>query len=774
MADESTGAGVGTSIDELRLDILVNSNNASKRINAVTKSIENLNKALSKSGNLDKVLGKLNSVSPTTTTGGRTASGGTNRTLRNVGMFATLGKWNYMVNMARYYGRQLANIVQLSMDYVETQNLWQVANRENVALASEFVDKMNKAYGISEQTLMNYQAIFKNMLSALGDLSDMVSTTLSQQLTQLALDFSSLYNVTIANAMQKFQAVLSGQVRPIRSVSGYDITENTIYDIYKGMGGEKSMRQLSQLEKRLLRIYAVFDQMRATGASGGEQGDLAKTIESASNQARIMSEQFKEAMTWAGQMLLMWINSAGLFQKINAMLMTMKEIMKSLAFATGYMADDWSITALDGVEEVNDAVDELTGKLLSFDKFEALNKTDSGGLLGIDPKIEDLISRISVSMGNIEMEATKISNQWLKQIGLGQEMYRVLNANGDIIEYTAEQYAQLSEEEKKSFKNVENYRKMNDELKSTLEIIKSITISLGIIAVFAIINKIGTLIVSIGKLAFTMKSLNLVLTTGIIYAIVKAVEAFKEGDAWGGILATTIGIALVSAFVLLNKTMLITIGTKIAGWATTAMSAIKSFSITLPVASKMLYGLNNTLGFTQVALSGVIGLLGYLVMDNLFGSMGEDARRIVSPIMLAVSAITALSIALLAYKGILTWGVGLPIILGAVGVGIASFKAMVSPPAYATGGFPEDGLFFANSGEMVGKFSNGKTAVANNDQIVTGITQGVYNAMMAYNAQTQGKNGSGDVYLDGTKVGKVVAKSSHDEMVRTSLIKANA
>ena len=45
------------------------------------------------------------------------------------------------------------------------------------------------------------------------------------------------------------------------------------------------------------------------------------------------------------------------------------------------------------------------------------------------------------------------------------------------------------------------------------------------------------------------------------------------------------------------------------------------------------------------------------------------------------------------------------------------------PRAYATGGFPEDGLFFANHNELVGKFSNGKTAVANNKQITDGFKQ---------------------------------------------------
>lgn len=50
-------------------------------------------------------------------------------------------------------------------------------------------------------------------------------------------------------------------------------------------------------------------------------------------------------------------------------------------------------------------------------------------------------------------------------------------------------------------------------------------------------------------------------------------------------------------------------------------------------------------------------------------------------------------------------------------------------PAYRIGGFPEDGLFFANHNEMVGQFSNGQTAVANNEQIVEGIRYGVQAAV---------------------------------------------
>ena len=50
-------------------------------------------------------------------------------------------------------------------------------------------------------------------------------------------------------------------------------------------------------------------------------------------------------------------------------------------------------------------------------------------------------------------------------------------------------------------------------------------------------------------------------------------------------------------------------------------------------------------------------------------------------------------------------------------------------PTYATGGFPEDGWFRANQGEIMGKFDNGKSVVANNEQITAGIASGVKQAV---------------------------------------------
>ncbi|MDO4327131.1 MAG: hypothetical protein Q4E24_14045 [bacterium] len=48
---------------------------------------------------------------------------------------------------------------------------------------------------------------------------------------------------------------------------------------------------------------------------------------------------------------------------------------------------------------------------------------------------------------------------------------------------------------------------------------------------------------------------------------------------------------------------------------------------------------------------------------------------------------------------------------------------------FATGGFPEDGWFRASHGEILGKFDNGKSVVANNMQITEGISKAVQSGM---------------------------------------------
>ena len=85
---------------------------------------------------------------------------------------------------------------------------------------------------------------------------------------------------------------------------------------------------------------------------------------------------------------------------------------------------------------------------------------------------------------------------------------------------------------------------------------------------------------------------------------------------------------------------------------------------------------------------------------------------------------------------------------------IGGILSTANIPQHAAGGFPTGDLFIANEAgpELVGTM-NGRTAVANNDQIVDGIRQGVFEAVSA--AMSNGNNGNGTefkLFLDSREI----------------------
>ena len=101
---------------------------------------------------------------------------------------------------------------------------------------------------------------------------------------------------------------------------------------------------------------------------------------------------------------------------------------------------------------------------------------------------------------------------------------------------------------------------------------------------------------------------------------------------------------------------------------------------------------------------------------------------------------------------------------------VASETIKIDLPKFARGGFPEDGLFYANHNELVGSFSNGRTAVANNAQIVEGISSGVYGAVSKAMAQNNGNSKyiSNTIVVDGEVIARTVTKAQDRQNMRYS------
>ena len=94
--------------------------------------------------------------------------------------------------------------------------------------------------------------------------------------------------------------------------------------------------------------------------------------------------------------------------------------------------------------------------------------------------------------------------------------------------------------------------------------------------------------------------------------------------------------------------------------------------------SKMSDGIGNIGISAKTAAVGVAAFMGgFLVADTILGAIPEDMRQIAGALTATIAAIVAATVAWMAFHGTMTVGVAVPIILAAVGVGIAGIKAAV-------------------------------------------------------------------------------------------------
>lgn len=185
--------------------------------------------------------------------------------------------------------------VQQAMDFGETVNLFQTSFKkigmeaaqdagmewgsdaaETYALgfidrAQDFNNRIVDALSLDPETMMRYQAMFGQIANAMGLATD-TAMNMSESLTLLGNDLASLFNTDTAAAMEKLQAGITGQVKPLREW-GIDITEATLKNVALEHGITDTVSEMTQAQKAQLRWLAIMDQ------SSVAFGDMAKTID---------------------------------------------------------------------------------------------------------------------------------------------------------------------------------------------------------------------------------------------------------------------------------------------------------------------------------------------------------------------------------------------------------------------------------------------------------------------------------------------------------------
>lgn len=419
-------------IGDIFLKLQTNTAGASKSLNSVNKRMEKLAQTLStiENTNIEKIgevfdkigykaVPKANKELTKTNDKVKNLKKNADKTSSSFKNMFSLGRIYFWLNYTKRIGTGLANIANNAVAYNETLNKFQVSMGANYDQALKFVNSITKAFNLSSESIMNYQSTFKNMLDALGDLSADTTYQLSETLTRMAIDYASLFNVSIDRAMSQFQSVLSGQIKSIRSVSGYDVSEASIFNIYKELGGTKTMRQLDQTEKRLLRIIALQRQMSKTGALG----DFPKTINQSANMLKAMAETIKEISTWLGQLILHDLSK--ILEKALGGLVALREMIKALNIARGYKPEDFGGKSLFGeLEEsatgANEAIENLKSSLLGFDKLNVLGATNTGSIADYS-LLTNEIKKYANSLEGVKNNANDIANNILRWLGYTKE-----------------------------------------------------------------------------------------------------------------------------------------------------------------------------------------------------------------------------------------------------------------------------------------------------------------------------------------------------------------
>lgn len=371
------------------------------------------------------------------------------KTKKSINSMFSLGKIYWFLSYTKQAFRGLGNVITNAMDFTETENYFSRAMGNMYDKAMLFQNKLTDMYGMSMNTMMNAQATYKNMIGSLGGLSDQMAYDLSETVTKMTLDFSSLYNVDFDKTVAKMQSALSKQVRPIRSVSGYDITQNVLGATAQDLGISRSISEMNELEKRLLIVLTLANQMRNSGA----MNDFARTIEQPSNQLRILQEQLIEVGRWIGSVFYGIIGSV--LPYINGFVMAIKELIKTFALFVGYKIPDSSgetQTILDSLDASTDDINTGLGEvgkntdknikkakewknvLMGFDvanvlpdqSSESLGTGSSSGLGGmtVDPKILEALKNYEYLFDNVHMTAQDIRDVLLDWAKIAKKSFK--------------------------------------------------------------------------------------------------------------------------------------------------------------------------------------------------------------------------------------------------------------------------------------------------------------------------------------------------------------
>ena len=289
--------------------------------------------------------------------------------------------------------RGIKESINIASDLTEVQNVVDVTFgnfKQNIEdLAKVSIPEL----GMSELTVKQIGSRFQAMGTAMG-ISQKGMADMSTELTRLAGDMASFYNVEQKAVGEDLEAIFTGQTKPLRQY-GLDLTEATLQEWAMKQGVDANINSMSQMEKTMLRYQYV---MANTGAA---QGDFIRTADTWANQVRVLKENFKALGSVMGSTfinalkpLVKALNSA-----MSHIISFAKVVSNALGKIFGWTYEENSGGIAQDYEDIADSAEDLaTGTGKAADNAKKL-KQQLQGFDELNVLTSDLAENLDAATG---------------------------------------------------------------------------------------------------------------------------------------------------------------------------------------------------------------------------------------------------------------------------------------------------------------------------------------------------------------------------------------
>ena len=329
------------------------------------------------------------------------------------GLASTIGKFYATYWLVMRAVGKIGGAVDLASQLTEVQNVVDTTFGDMASKVDDFTKTSIQDLGMSELTVKQISSRFQALGTSVGISSQQVAngtavankalmsqnntlykTTdsmadMSLNLTKLAGDMASFYDVDQADVAKSLQSIFTGTIAPLRRY-GLDLTQATLSEWAMKNGLDANIKSMTQAEKVLLRYNYVMANTQAA------QGDFAKTANTWANSVRVLKQEFQ---AWGSIIGSVVINALKPFvQALSKVMLKVISFTKTVADALGAIFG-WTIeisgggATVDGMEDIADGVGDigdnadssnkkaqkLKKTLLSIDEIHALDDNSDSG-----------------------------------------------------------------------------------------------------------------------------------------------------------------------------------------------------------------------------------------------------------------------------------------------------------------------------------------------------------------------------------------------------------